>query len=136
MQCIMRSTTGPWSCSISLQIDEDGRRTVLPFGSTIYSKSRVELSIRQAQAAILSRPHRSEAEFLSKSEHELKTEVDPQRLQFSKNSVRVEIMDPESPNLDFVDLPGESFVCHNENRSLIFWHRHNSCRRYFGSRGY
>jgi vacuolar protein sorting-associated protein 1 len=115
----MRSTTGPWSCSISLQIDEDGRRTVLPFGSTIHLKSHVEISIRRAQAAILS-PHRSEADFLSKNEHDLKTEVDPQRLQFSKNSVRVEIMDPESPNLDFVDLPGERFVCYNENRSLIF----------------
>lgn len=102
----MRSTTGVWSCSISLQIDDDGRRTVLPFGSKIYTRSEVEIWIRRAQAAVLS-PHRSETDFLKKSEHELKTEVDPERLQFSKNSVRVDIMDPESPNLDFVDLPGE-----------------------------
>lgn len=102
----MRSTSGNWSCSISLQIDEDERRTVLPFGSKIYTRSDVELWIRRAQAAVLS-PHRPPSDFLKLSEHELKTGVDPERLQFSKNSVRVDIMDPESPNLDFVDLPGE-----------------------------
>ena len=106
MQCIMRSTTGPWSCSISLQLDEDGKRIVIPFGSTVTDRSNVEIWIRRAQAAVLS-PHHPETVFLTKSEHELKTEVDPQRLQFSKNCVRVEIMDPGSPNLDFVDLPGE-----------------------------
>ena len=104
----MRSTTGVWSCSISLQIDENGRRTVQPFGSTIYNRSNVELGIRRAQAAVLS-PHRPAIDFLKKSEQDLKTEVDSERLQFSKNSVRVDIMDPESPNLDFVDLPGGFF---------------------------
>lgn len=107
-----------WSCSISLQFDEDGRRTVRPFGSTIYNKSNVEIWIRRAQAAVLS-PHRPEAYFLKKSEQELKTEVDTERLAFSTNSVRVEIMDPESPNLDFVDLPGE-FTCNVKNKCLIF----------------
>ena len=109
MECIMRSTTGVWSCFISLQIDKDGRRTVLPFGNTIYSRSNVEIGIRRAQTAVLS-PHRPETDFLKKSEQELKTEVDSERLQFSKNSFRVDIMDPESPNLDFVDLPGEFYM--------------------------
>jgi hypothetical protein len=77
----MRSTTGVWSCSISLQIDRDGRRIKLPFGSTIYNRSNVEIWIRRAQAAVLS-PHRSEADFLKKSEQELKGEVDPDRLLF------------------------------------------------------
>ena len=105
----MRSTTGVWSCSISLQFDEDGRRTVQPFGSKIYNRSEVELWIRRAQAAVLS-PHRPPTDFLKQSEHDLKTGVDPERLQFSKDSVRVDIMDPESPNLDFVDLPGKFYV--------------------------
>lgn len=105
----MRSTTGTWSCSISLQIDSDGRRTVVPFGSKIYTRSDVELWIRRAQAAVLS-PHRSPSDFFKKSEQELKTGVDPDRLQFSKDSIRVDIMDPESPNLDFVDLPGEFYM--------------------------
>ena len=87
MECIMRSTTGVWSCSISLQIEKDGRRTVIPFGSTIYNRSNVEIGIRRAQAAVLS-PHRSETDFLKKAEQDLKTEVDPERLQFSENSVR------------------------------------------------
>lgn len=102
----MRSTTGVWSCSISLQFDNGGSRIVQPFGSKIYTRSEVEIWIRRAQAAVLS-PHRPETDFIKKSEYELKSEVDPKRLQFSKNSVRVDIMDPESPNLDFVDLPGE-----------------------------
>lgn len=69
----------------------------------------MEIWIRRAQAAVLS-PHRPETDFLKKSEQELKTEVDQERLLFSKNSVRVDIMDPESPNLDFVDLPGEVYM--------------------------
>ena len=120
MECIMRSTNSAWSCSISLQFDKGGSRTVIPFGSKIYTRSEVEIWIRRAQAAVLS-PHRPETDFLKKSEHELKTEVDPKRLEFSKDSVRVDIMDPESPNLDFVDLPGEFFTCNagNENNCLI-----------------
>ena len=124
----MRSTTGVWSCSISLQIDKDGRRTVLPFGSTIYNRSNVEIWIRRAQAAVLS-PHRPEADFLRKSEQELKTEVDTERLPFSKNSVRVEIMDPESPNLDFVDLPGEILDVMTRKNVSNSWHRHRPCLR-------
>ena len=126
----MRSTTGVWSCSISLQFDNGGSRTVKPFGGKIYSRSEVEIWIRRAQAAVLS-PHRPEADFLKKSEHELKTEVDPKRLEFSKDSVRVDIMDPESPNLDFVDLPGEFLHVILVKRTDMSnsWHRHNSCRR-------
>ena len=122
----MRSTTGVWSCSISLQFDEHGRRTVRPFGSTIYNRSNVEIWIRRAQAAVLS-PHRPESDFLKKSEQELKTEVDTDRLPFSINSVRVDIMDPESPNLDFVDLPGEFLHVISRISVSKSWHRHRPC---------
>jgi vacuolar protein sorting-associated protein 1 len=124
----MRSSTGVWSCSISLQFDNGSSRTVTPFGSKIYTRSEVEIWIRRAQAAVLS-PHRPETDFLKKSEHELKTEVDPKRLEFSKDSVRVDIMDPESPNLDFVDLPGEFLILVTRIDVSNSWQRHRSCFR-------
>ena len=114
MECTMRSTTDMWSCSISLKFgfDGDGKPIaspgIVPFGHKIHDRSSVDLWIRRAQAAILS-PHHHHSEFLKKSKHALK-EADPQRLQFSRNSVCIEINDPESPDLDFVDLPGEFYM--------------------------
>ncbi|KAF8808851.1 hypothetical protein BYT27DRAFT_7188333 [Phlegmacium glaucopus] len=111
MECTMRSTTESWSCSISLKLGYDGlgarleSTTIIPFGLRIHDRSSVDLWIRRAQAAILS-SRRDYREFYGKSEPELKNDDDPQRLQFSKNSVCIDIYDPESPNLDFVDLPG------------------------------
>lgn len=116
----MRSTNDAWSCSITIQsgFGNVGSPTALmakavPFGPKIYDKSSVELWIRRAQAAVLS-PHRNHTDFLGKTELELKGDVDPQRLQFSGNIVRVHIMDPESPDLDFVDLPGEFCILRTE----------------------
>ena len=112
MECFMRSTTDlQWSCSISIR----SQQGPVPFAPIIYDRSSVELWIRRAQAALLS-PHRPHTDFLTKSEHELKNEVDPRRLQFSKQSVLVEIKDPQSSDLNFVDLPGQ-FECYiNVNR--------------------
>ena len=114
MECIIRSTTqttDSWCCRISIKFnkpDDDGRdiTSTIPFGDFIYERSSVDLWIRRAQVAALS-PHRSPMEFLTKSETELKNEVDPRRKQFSKDRVIVEITDSNSPDLDFVDLPGE-----------------------------
>lgn len=124
----MRSTTDSWSCQISIQTDfnEEGRR-MTPFGNRIYDKSSVELWIRRAQAAVLS-PYHSPTYFFTKTASELKNEDDPLRMQFSTKSVYVEIRDPDSPNLDFVDLPGE-FYNYDGNQRLILWHRHSSYRR-------
>ena len=96
---------------ICLQLSSAGNRQRWQAHCTTFwgYMSNVEIWLRRAQAAVLLSPHRSETDFLKKTEQELKTEVDLDRLQFLKNSVRVEIMDPESLNLDFVDLPGEFF---------------------------
>lgn len=112
-------TTGhAWSCDIALHFkyDEYNRPLPLanvkklPFGETILDKSRVELALRRAQAAILN-PSRSMNEFLSMSESDLDVfrRVDSSKhgiIKFSRNTICVTIHDPSGANLCFLDLPG------------------------------
>lgn len=87
----------------------DGPRSVIttPFGERITDKGDVEISIRRAQAAILS-PHRPPDAFLNKTYDELKEmlEQDTRTRSFSKDVVVVDIEDPDGTDLLFVDLPG------------------------------
>jgi hypothetical protein len=111
MECSLSNSADSWSCQISLRIDYDSSGNLcsrsLPFGSAFNDRSQFELSLRRAQAAILS-PHLAAETFLNKSKQELKTALqdDPRTLKFSKNTVVVDITDPDATNLSFVDLPG------------------------------
>ena len=114
MICNMSTTTDKWSCTIQLCLEYNGDGCQLadssgpiPFGGVIHDKGTVELWIRRAQAAILS-PHRHPSEFLRMTKPELKSnaESDPNILQFSRNSVRINVCDPDAADISFVDLPG------------------------------
>lgn len=113
MECSLSNSAATWSCKISLRFDyvsdssgnSSGRSQA--FGPAFTDKSHFEISLRRAQAAILS-PHLPPETFLLKSKQELKTALrdDPNTLKFSKNTVVVDILDPDATNLSFVDLPG------------------------------
>lgn len=80
----------------------------MPFGSLITDKNKVELALRQAQAAVLN-PSISTSSFLTSSLDDLKNVVrGPKRpLLFSRNAVCVDLEGPELTDLSFIDLPGE-----------------------------
>lgn len=110
-ECTMISDAESWSCQISLRFDHDTNGNPMPskvyqFGPRITNKDEVEIWMRRAQAAILS-PHIANREiFYKRSLDELRTLKDDKMLPFSKNSVCVDIDDPEATDLTFVDLPG------------------------------
>ncbi|KAI5834866.1 hypothetical protein K523DRAFT_360272 [Schizophyllum commune Tattone D] len=110
MECIMKKTTGPWSCKITIrrvttQAEEyTGHPSSVDFGPGITRKEDVDIWLRRAQAAVLS-PHRSPEYFHNLSADQLK-EPDPARLAFTRNTVVVNLEDSDLTNMSFVDLPG------------------------------
>ncbi|EIN04120.1 hypothetical protein PUNSTDRAFT_138850 [Punctularia strigosozonata HHB-11173 SS5] len=115
-ECSMTSIGGQWSCQIFLRIifDDAGvllpfrqRKSSQPFGPLITNKAEIELWLRRAQMAILSR-HTSPEVLYSMSAEQLKSHAatDPRVAKFSKNVVCIKINDPDSTDLSFIDLPG------------------------------
>lgn len=102
-----------WSCTISLRLeyDSDGdaytSQKTESFGRALRNKSDVEIWLRRAQAAILC-PHINSQEFLGKSKEELEhlRRTDKRMMDFSKNTIHVDVRDPDVTSLSFVDLPG------------------------------
>ncbi|RDB19012.1 Interferon-induced GTP-binding protein Mx [Hypsizygus marmoreus] len=112
MECTVSTSGSSWACTISLRTSYNTDGTVLEpptiesFGPVLHQKRDVELWLRRAQAAILNR-HLPLKDFLTKAEADLKKAVkDPNTLLFSRNTVMVDIEDPELADLSFVDLPG------------------------------
>ncbi|KAF7976887.1 hypothetical protein HWV62_5431 [Athelia sp. TMB] len=114
MECYMAGSAGSWSCTIELRMPYDNKGKLLsgaprrvPFGPRLTEKGQFELTLRRAQAAILN-PHLPVDTFLPMTVEELKAHQnqDPQTLGFSKNTVSVNIEDPEATDLVFADLPG------------------------------
>lgn len=113
----MRRTAGAWSCQISLRFDQEspsGNPRKVVFGPLLSDKADVELSLRRAQAAILN-PNVPHEHFMFKTVEELQYYTSEGAfaagsLRFSKNTVCVEISDPGSADLTFVDLPGMCLV--------------------------
>ncbi len=115
----MYSTDQAWSCKISLRFDYDnngqpirGDSRCVPFGSTLVQKSDVEILLRRAQVAILN-PNISAESFLHKTDEELQyyrqdAAFESGTLKFSRNAIVVDIFDPDSADLSFIDLPGVS----------------------------
>jgi hypothetical protein len=110
----MKSTENAWSCTISLPsvhgtngagLDNSCQR----FGPVITNKSDVELWLRRAQAAILSRAQ-DKSQWLTKSEADIRkalSEPSAQMRSFTKDVIQIEIEDRNLANLSFVDLPGQ-----------------------------
>jgi len=118
---------GEWNCQISLRFEEESSPLVpmddtrsdsgsvmnrqVPFGDRIYEKSAVELMLRRAQAAILN-PTIPHDKFLTLNQDELNGYQTEEAFvqgtkKFSKDTICLEIQDPQGANILFVDLPGE-----------------------------
>lgn len=102
-----------WSCTISLHLafDENGDPRPVPttvsFGPILTNKDDVEIWIRRAQAAILC-PHIMSNDFHRKSKEDITQLQKTDKLMkgFSKNTIHVDVKDPDITGLSFVDLPG------------------------------
>ena len=102
---------GPhWACHILIrwEFGDDGslEDEVIeePFGSPIFDKSEVELMLRRAQVAVLN-PEEESQGFWNLSAKELKSRGENE-LQFSRNTICIDLSGPHMVDLAFVDLPG------------------------------
>jgi GTPase SAR1 family protein len=116
MECTLSQSSRdmPWQCQISLRFEFDDRGERLDearqmhFGAVIYQREEVELRIRRAQLAIL-HPKVPYTEFLNLEETTIRDSGGIkgwEALEFSKNTVCLEITGPDVTDLSFVDLPG------------------------------
>ncbi|KAE9397409.1 P-loop containing nucleoside triphosphate hydrolase protein [Gymnopus androsaceus JB14] len=111
MECRLLSSTGPWTCQISIrqEFDRGGNRLrevfETRFGGTITDKSQVELALRRAQFSVLN-PGIPQKDILNASPEKLKTMATQKSMPFSKNVVCVDLEGPELTDLSFIDLPG------------------------------
>ncbi|KAF8064448.1 P-loop containing nucleoside triphosphate hydrolase protein, partial [Lyophyllum atratum] len=113
MECRLSSSTRSWACQISIRREFDASGNVLEnvteaaFGHVITDKKNVELALRRAQVAVLN-PHldpsnilRAPAESLTKQPF-----VSKQSLDFSRDTICIDLEGPELTDLSFIDLPG------------------------------
>ena len=122
----MSSAADAWSCVISLRFEYDNRGMALPtprtheFGPILSDKNQFEISLRRAQAAILN-PHLPHDKFLRMTAQDLQNYIQSESsLKFSKNTVCVDISDPEATDLMFADLPGMSKVLWLASRADLY----------------
>lgn len=102
-----------WYCDITLRYEYDdiGIRLGSPktevFCPRIQKKGEVDLWLRRAQMAMLS-PHKPHQDFAQMSQDDLRyvSGSDSRVRKFSRNTICVDIKDPEATNLSFLDLPG------------------------------
>ena len=112
MECTMTQDE-QWSCTISLRLEFDINgdpypiQETVPFGPTLTNKDEVEIWLRRAQAAILS-PHIQSFDFHGKSKEDISQlqKTDKHMKGFSRNTIHVDVKDPDITGLSFVDLPG------------------------------
>lgn len=127
-RCPMECTMGPssderWYCDITLRYEYDdiGIRLGSPktevFCPRIQKKGEVDLWLRRAQMAMLS-PHKPHQDFTQMSQDDLRyvSGSDSRVRKFSRNTICVDIKDPEATNLSFLDLPG---LIQNETEASI-----------------
>jgi hypothetical protein len=118
MECRLSSSPGNWSCQIAIRREYDSDGNVLdkvseiPFGTIITDKREVELALRRAQVAVLN-PHIPHADIISQPADLLtKTPfVSEQSLQFSDDTICIDLEGPELTDLAFIDLPGGFSAC-------------------------
>jgi hypothetical protein len=113
MECRLSSSSGNWSCQISIRREVDicgnvmDKPLEIPFGESITNKKDVEIALRRAQVAALN-PNISFGAILSQSLEELARQSyanDP-LLPFSRDTICVDLEGPELTDLSFIDLPG------------------------------
>lgn len=117
MECRLSSSSGPWSCQVSIrwEFDADGKHldkvSEILFGPLITEKKEVELALRRAQAAVLN-PDVPPSKYVNASAEDLKSGIDYMRraIPFSRNVVCVDLEGPELTDLSFIDLPGAHHV--------------------------
>jgi hypothetical protein len=112
MECTM-TQDDQWSCTISLHLEFNANgdphqvTTTVPFGPILTNKEEIEIWLRRAQAAILC-PHIMSDNFHRKTKEDITQlqKTDKLMLGFSKNTIHVDVKDPDITGLSFVDLPG------------------------------
>ncbi|KAG6862119.1 hypothetical protein C0995_005931 [Termitomyces sp. Mi166 len=110
---LTNTTTGKWSCLISIRREYDTAGNVLdkvseiPFGPVITNKEDVEPTLRRAQVAVLN-PHLNPLTVLKTAviDSAGPTFVSKQSLPFSRDTICIDLEGPELTDLSFVDLPG------------------------------
>ncbi|KAL0571649.1 hypothetical protein V5O48_010307 [Marasmius crinis-equi] len=111
MECRLSSSSGNWSCSISIRTEYDAQGQALnevkeeTFGPTITEKCKVENALRKAQFAVLN-PSISHRKILAAGADELQGLAKHPSLSFSRNVVCIDLEGPELTDLSFIDLPG------------------------------
>ena len=107
-ECRLSYSDLPWRCRVVLNriVDKQGQplgvADNIPFGTTITDKKEVEERIRRAQRAILN-PSVNPDTFLSGPDGD---PTGGNEIEFSKNSICLEISGPDQTDLSFCDLPG------------------------------
>ncbi|KZV86782.1 hypothetical protein EXIGLDRAFT_680607 [Exidia glandulosa HHB12029] len=104
MECRLEyNDSAPWTCRVSLRIQDGDSAEEVPFGDVLTNPDDVERRIRQAQRALL-RPSLEAHTFLDDSDLNLRGGGDT--LSFTDNCVCVHIRGPDVTDLHFYDLPG------------------------------
>lgn len=114
MECRLSESSKAWSCQISIRRAFDAFGNALetshetPFGSLITNKKDVEPELRRAQIAVLN-PEIPLDKILGQTMKELerKTYAVKPSLQFSRDTICVDLEGPELTDLSFIDLPGK-----------------------------
>lgn len=121
MECRLSASSGDWSCQILIRRGFDAFGNALdkvlevPFGDLITNKEDVEPALRRAQIAALN-PQISLDAIASQTTDELAGQPYALKpvLQFSRDTICVDLEGPELTDLAFIDLPGNN---HNSSHS-------------------
>ncbi|KAF9459501.1 P-loop containing nucleoside triphosphate hydrolase protein [Collybia nuda] len=113
MECRLSGSSGTWSCQISIRRAFDAfgnaldKVSEIPFGKLITNKEDVEPALRRAQIATLN-PQISLGTIASQTMAELADQsyASNPSLQFSRDTICVDLEGPELTDLAFIDLPG------------------------------
>lgn len=113
MECRLSSSTGNWSCRISIrrEFDDHGKPlneiSEVRFGRVLKDKNEVEDTLRRAQFAVLNPtiPHKKIFDLTIEQLREWSAQSS-KVIPFSRNVVCVALEGPELTDLSFIDLPG------------------------------
>lgn len=112
MECRLSSSSGPWSCRVSIRREFDTSGKPLDgvseqlFGVVITNKEEAEPRLRRAQFAVLN-AHIPFSKVLSMPMEDIqKHSAQNKSKSFSRDVVCIDLQGPELTDLSFIDLPG------------------------------